>query len=166
MALPTPPALTATIPYTKFTTSTYLWVPTIASLSAPTLAEFNAGKNLTPEITAVSGFTTSTAAIDNPKAGTSFTGSLPGRKTAAGSMLTFELSTGGPTVDVRSVLTEGTTGFVVICNEGIVTSGYCDIFPVRIGSVAVHQDLEAIATADVEFYIYKTPQVAVAIPTA
>lgn len=166
MALPSPTALTATVPYTKFTTSAYLWVPTIAALATPTLAEVNAGKNLTTELTAVSGFTTSTASIELAHAGTSFTGSLPGRKTAADSSLTFTLSTAGPTADVRSVITEGLVGYIVICNEGIVTSAYCDIFPVRVGSVAVTQDLEAIAMAEISFYIYKTPQVAVAIPTA
>lgn len=166
MALPNPSSLTATVPYTKFSTTTYLWVPTIASQAAPTLAEFNAGKNLTPEITAVAGFQKSTASLDLPKAGTTFTGNLPGRQTASDSSLTFTLSTAGPTVDVRSVLTEGLSGFIVICNEGIVASGYCDIWPVRIGTVKVMQDIEAIAMAEVDMYTPKTPSINVAIPTA
>jgi hypothetical protein len=166
MALPNPPSLTATIPYTKFSTSVYLWLPTIATQGAPTLAEFNAGKNLTSELMAVSGFDTQVAEIQLLKAGTSFAGNLPGRETPNASTLTFALSTAGPTVDVRSVLTQNALGFVVICNEGIVTSGYCDIWPSRIGAVSVTQDLEKDAEAVVSFSIYRTPSRNVAIPTA
>jgi hypothetical protein len=166
MALPNPSSLTATVPYTKFSTSVYLWVPSIASQSSPTLAEFNAGKNLTPELEAVNGFDTQVAEVQILKAGTSFAGSLPGRETPNASTLTFTLSTAGPTVDVRSVLTQNALGFVVICNEGIVTGGYCDIWPTRIGAVSVSQDLEKEATAVVSFSIYRTPSRNVAIPTA
>jgi hypothetical protein len=166
MTLPTPTALTATIPYTKFSTSTYLWVPTIATQATPSLAEFNAGKNLTPEISAVSGFDTQVADLQLPKAGTNFEGSLPGRETPNASSITFALSTAGPTVDVRSVLTQNAVGFVVICNEGLVASGYCDIWPARIGAVSVTQDLEAVAMAVVSFSIYRTPSRYVLIPTA
>jgi hypothetical protein len=166
MALPSPTALVATVPYTKFTTTAHIWVPTIASMAAPTLAEFNAGKLLTPEITAVTGFDTQVAELSNPKAGTSFAGTLPGRETPNASSIEFELSTAGPTVDARSVFSKNQLGYVVICNEGIVTGGYCDIFPVRVGAPAIPQDLEQIAKIMVDFHIYKTPQLYVAIPTA
>lgn len=166
MALPNPPVLTQTVPYTKFSTTRYLWVPTIATQGSPTLAEFNAGKDLTPEITSVAGFDTQVAELALQKAGTSFAGNLPGRETPNASSITFTLSTAGPTVDVRSVLTQNAIGFVVVCNEGIVTSGYCDIWPSRIGAVSVTQDLEAIAMAVVSFSIYRTPSRYVAIPTA
>lgn len=166
MALPNPPSLTATVPYSKFSTSVYLWVPTIATQGAPTLAEFNAGKNLTSELKVVSGFDTAVAEIQILKAGTSFGGNIPGRETPNASSLTFSLSTAGPTVDVRSVLVQNALGFVVICNEGIVTGGYCDIWPSRIGAVSVSQDLEKDAEAVVSFSIYRTPSRNIAIPTA
>lgn len=166
MALPNPPVLAVTTPYTKFNTTRYLWVPTIANQSAPLLAEFNAGKDLTTEITAVAGFDTQVNEIANPKAGTNFEGNMPGRETPTASTITFQLSTGGPTVDVRSVLTQNAIGFIVICNEGIVTAGYCDIWPTRIGAVSVTQNLEAIAEAVVSFSIYRAPSRYVAIPTA
>ena len=166
MALPNPPSLTATVPYTVFSTRAYLWVPTIATQSAPTLAEFNAGKNLTSEITAVSGFDTQVNEIQLPKAGTPFEGSLPGRETPNASTITFALSSAGPSVDVRSVLTQNAVGFVVVCNEGLVTGASCDIWPVRIGAVSVTQNLEAIADAVVSFSIYRAPSRYVAIPTA
>jgi hypothetical protein len=166
MPLPTVPVLTATVPYTKFSTTRYLWVPTISSQAAPTKAEFEAGKDLTPEVSSVSGFSTTTASIEKPVAGTTFTGSLPGRKTAEDSSITFIISTAGPSVDVRSVITEGSLGFIVICNEGIVTSMLCDIWPVRVGSVSTPQDIEAIAMVTAQFYIYRDASKAVAIPTA
>lgn len=165
MALPAAPALTATVPYTKFTTSVYYWVPTIAVQAAPTLAELNAGKDLTKQLNALSGFDTTTADIALPLAGTSFTGSLPGRKTANASSMTFVLSQTGPASDVRSVILEQAVGNIVIFNEGVVTGGVMDIFPVRVGSVSTTQDLEAIAMAVAQFYIYRDASKAVAIPT-
>jgi hypothetical protein len=166
MALPSPTALVATVPYTKFTTTAHIWVPTIASMAAPTLAEFNAGKLLTPEITMISGFDTQVAELANPKAGTSFAGTLPGRETPQASTIEFELSTAGPTVDARSVFSINQLGYVVFCNEGIVTGGFCDIWPVRVGSPSIPQDLEQIAKLVVDFHPYKAPQRYVAIPTA
>lgn len=165
MALPAPTALVQTVTYTKFSTTRYCWVPTIAIQSAPTLAELNAGKDLTLQIEAVAGFSTTTASIDVPRAGTTFTGNMPGRKTAAGSSLTFYLSQTGPTVDVRSLITEGLTGFVVIFNEGIVTGGGMDVWPVRVGSVQVMQDIEAVASALIEFYVPAQPSTNLAVPT-
>jgi hypothetical protein len=166
MALPAPPVLTATVPYTKFSTTKYLYVPTIAVQAAPTLAEINAGKDVTLQLTAVAGFDTTTASLDLPRGGTTFTGNLPGRKTANDSSMTFILSTAGPTVDVRSVILEAALAFVVICNEGIVTGGFMDVWPVRVGSVSTLQDLEAIAMAHAQFYVYQDASKAVAIPTA
>lgn len=166
MALPTPSALTQTVPYTVFSTRVFLWVPTIATQASPTLAEFNAGKNLTTELTAISGFDTQVSEIQLPKAGTSFEGSLPGRETPNQSSMTFALSTAGPSVDVRSVLTQNLVGFIVTCNEGLVTGAACDIWPVRVGAVSVTQNLEAIADAVVSFSIYRAPSRYVAIPTA
>lgn len=166
MALPNPTSLVATIPYTKFTTTVTAWVPTIATQSAPTLAEINAGKNLTPEITAISGFDLAVADLANPKAGSNFTGNLPGRVTPNASTIQFELSTAGPSVDVRSVLTDSLLGFLVFFNEGIVTGGSCDVWPVRVGTVSVPQDIEAIAMCVVDFHTYRAPSKYVAIPTA
>lgn len=166
MALPNPPVITATTQYTKFNTTRYIWLPTVADIHAPTLAEFNAGTDLTPEITAISGFDTQVNEIANPKAGTNYTGNLPGRETPNATTITFALSTAGPTVDVRSVLVQNASGVMAICNEGIVASGYSDNWPSRVAAVSVQQDLEGIAIAVVSFSLYKTPARYVAIPTA
>lgn len=166
MALPTPTVLPTTVPYTKFNTTRYLLIPTIAVLSAPTLSEISAGKDITPQLTAVSGFTTSTASLDLTLAGNGFTGNLPGRKSAAESSMTFVLSSQGPASDIRSIILEGAVTNVAICNEGLVTSASMDIWPVRVGSVSTEQDLEAIAMAVAQFYTYALPAKAVAIPTA
>lgn len=166
MTLPTPTALAATVPYTKFSTTKYLWVPTIATQATPSLAEISAGKDLTLQITAVSGFDTTTASLDIQRAGTTFTGNLPGRKTANASSLTFLLSTAGPAVDVRSVITESALGYIVICNEGLTVGAAMDIWPVRVGSVSTTQDIEAVAMCVIQFYVYQDASKAVTVPSA
>ena len=67
------------------------------------------------------------------------------------------------------MLTEGLVGWVCIAPEGLGTSGSpgkMDEWPVRIGSCAPTRDLEAIATYDVQFYVYQAPNYGVTIPTA
>src|SRR4051812_47307158 len=105
MALPAATPLAPGTPYTVFDNRVYYLVPTIANLAAPTLAEFNAGSDITGCIAAVAGFATTTGSIDVPRAGTKFTGNLPGRQTAADSSITYYLDKAG--VDVRASQVEG-----------------------------------------------------------
>lgn len=164
MALPSAPPLAPGTPYTVFDNRVYYIVPTIAVRTAPTLAELNAGSDVTGCIGAVSGFATSTASLDVPRAGTGFTGNLPGRKTATDSSITYYLDTAG--VDVRASQTEGLVTNVVIFTEGVKTGGHLSVFPVRLGSVSVQEDLEAVAMAEISYFIYASPAQFIAIPTS
>jgi len=169
MALPSAPKLTPTgAVYSAFSKEVIYIVPTIANPAAPTLAEFNAGKDVSLQVQAVNGFATAVASLDVPRLGTNFTGNIGGRETADASSIVFYASDAGPTDDVRSQasLLQNAKGFVVIFNEGVVTSGSCDIWPYRVGSVSVAQDVEAVKLITVNFNIYTAPSRNIAIPTA
>lgn len=169
MALPNPPALTQTGPvYVGFATKQYVVVPTISNQAAPTLAEVNAGKNVSFQTASVTGFDTSVASLDVPRLGTNFTSNMPGRETANASSMTFYLSQTGPSDDVRSVaqLLQNATGYLLIFNEGIVTGGMMDVWPYRVGAVSISQDPEVVAVATVDFNIWKPPTKYVTVPTA
>jgi len=169
MALPAAPVLALSgNPYALFSKEVVYIVPTIATQATPTLAELNAGKDVTKHITAISGFEFSVASIDVPRAGTNFTGNVPGRQSASDSSITFINSDGGPSVDARGLATLAlnATGYVVFFNEGVVTGGACDVWPFRVSSVSPSRDLEALGTTVIAFSIPNTPSLSVTIPTA
>lgn len=169
MALPSAPKLTPTgAVYAAFSKEIIYIVPTIANPAAPTLAEFNAGKDVSLQVQSISGFSTQVNALDVARMGTNFTGNIGGRETANASQLMFYASDAGPTDDVRSqaALLQNAKGFVVIFNEGVVTGGSCDIWPYRVGAVSVAQDIEAVKIITVDFNIYSAPSRNIAIPTA
>lgn len=166
MAFPTPTVLVGTAAYFKGTTTHILWVPTIATQATPSAAEITAGKDLTAQVMAVSGFMPSTTFIDLPLAGGGFTGNVPGRAAPGDSSIQFELSSTGSTGDIRGTLTQNLRGFILFANEGFTTGNNIDIWPVQVGFYAPEQDLEQVANATVPFGVYRVPSLNVAIPTA
>lgn len=164
MALPAPTALGATVRYIPTGTRQYVWVPTISSKAAPTSAELTAGTDLTGEVAKVSGFVATGNTVDVPDAKNLFTGKVPGRSTADNSSL--ELYVSSTSTDSRSLLTEGTNGYIAIFPEGIHTGNLVDIWPVRITSASKPNDIEVGATLMVEFAVTSKPAENIAIPTA
>jgi hypothetical protein len=166
MALPTPLTLTASVRYFKAGTTRYIFVPTLVSKAAPTLAEVSAGTDLTSEVVAgsVNGFNTSSEKLDVPDAGTRFTSSIPGRITSDDSAMTFYASSTG--TDARGTFSLGLNGYMLICHEGLVTSAKCDVFPVRVGSVSPEQDTEDSGKITVTFFVTSAPAAGVPIPVA
>ena len=80
---------------------TTVWsVPTIANIAAPTVAEINAGTNLTDLITpdGLIGFQPETADVDNTSLGSTYNTTLPGRISISGMALRFKWQTGTDTV--------------------------------------------------------------------
>lgn len=163
MAAPAPTLLTATVRYLVAGTRVISWVPTIASKSAPTLSELNAGTNLTYEYQSVTGFDLTSAKLDVPDAGSRFTASIPGRQSSSDSSINFYASSSGS--DVRTLLTLDLNGFIVIYNEGLAGSKM-DVFPVRVAGVPKSQDIEAAGMIDVQFAITSKPVLDVTIPTS
>jgi hypothetical protein len=138
--MPTPALTFGGVRYIGPGTRKYYWVPTIATLSAPTRSELNAGTDLTATIPTdgVNGFTVSTNFVDTPDFGSVTVSKIPGAVTLADSSLTFyESSTSS---DVRALLTQGLVGYVTIMLEGDVVGQKMNAFKVQVASVSPDQN--------------------------
>lgn len=98
------------------------FVPTIANINSPTLAELNAGTLLTSTLTptGLEGFENSTAEVDNTSLASTFDTKLPGRQSFSGTGLVLKKQDGTDTVfNLLSV--PNTNGHIVI-RDGVVES--------------------------------------------
>lgn len=118
--------------------TTKLWfVPTIAALATPTVAEITAGTDLTDELAEITGFNFSNNPIDTPDMGSTFVGKIPGEDTTDSSDLTFyEDDTTNP---ISTALAKGTIGYVVIFPRGIAgaapaAADVADVWPAQVAS--------------------------------
>lgn len=170
MALPTPTALSAVSGYIPTGTRRYLFVGTIANVSAPTSAELTAGTDLTAQVADTSGFSGTGNTVDAPNALSRWTPKVQGLISADDSSMTFNMSK--TSSDARTLFNDGsdgsapTTGYVVICYEGIVSGGKCRVFPVQVSSVAASSGIGDIATLVVNFAITLPPSAMISVPTA
>src|SRR6476646_779459 len=114
---PTP--LTATLRYIPPGTRKIYWITTIATYTAPTRGELNAGIDLSAEVAEINGFSVTSGTVDTPDLSSRFTSKIPGPITADNSSLSFYAST--TSSDVRTVLPRDTSGFVVFLWEGDIT---------------------------------------------
>jgi hypothetical protein len=138
------------------------WVTTIATYTAPTRSELNAGIDLTAEIASITGFTVTSATTEVPDLSTRFSASVPARITAAASALTFYASS--TSSDVRTVLPRDTAGYAVFLWEGDITGQKMDVFPSKVTAESVAGDMEAPQQVSIEFAITKIPALNVVIP--
>lgn len=165
MALPNPTAVSPVQGYIPQGTRRYIWVSTMSSYLTPTSAEITAGTDYTSIVAGSSGWSSAANSVDFPNAGNLFTPKIPGPTTADDSTLTFNMSKTGA-ADARATFTRGTSGFLVICWEGIISSGKCSVFPATVMSANPSADIAAAGTMDVNFSITLIPAEMIAIPTA
>ena len=157
---PTP--LTPTVRYIPPGTRKIYWVTTIATYTAPTRAELNAGIDLSAEVANVTGFTVTSATVPTPDLSSRFASEIPGTITAASCALSIYAS--NTSSDVRTVLPRGTIGYVVILWEGDITGQRMDVFPATVTASAVNASETAAELVDVSFSITKVPANNVLIP--
>jgi hypothetical protein len=100
------------------------FVPTIASLSAPTTTELNAGILLQSLITAdgLIGFDPTTAPVDNTSLASTFSTKTIGRDEFDGTMLRLKKQTATDTA--YNTLTRGTAGFIAIRRDIAETTAW------------------------------------------
>lgn len=125
--------ITASTRYARFGVTKVYFCSAIANKSAPTRAELNAGTDLSNEVAEIDGYQVGSNFIETPDLGSSFTSKITGRTASDDSSLTMYASVNS--VDVRSLLPRGTTGFLVWLDEGDVAGRKMDIFPITVGSV-------------------------------
>jgi len=140
----------------------YYWVASIANKNSPTRSELNAGTDLTGEINAVSGFSYSNSPVETPDLGSTFTSKIPGLNAADDSSLTFYLSQSG--TDVRTLLTKGLTGFIVIFSEGDLPGKVMDVYPVSISAAPKQRTMSDPSHIMVNFTITSIPVENIAVP--
>ena len=94
------------------------FVPTIASLAAPTALEVAAGTVLHTELAEINGFGFANSPIDTPDMGKALVTKIMGEDTLEDSSMGFyEVQTGTDTIKVA--LAKGTAGYIVIFPRGI-----------------------------------------------
>jgi len=158
--------LSATTRYFPVGVRQYYFVTSIASKTAPTRAELNAGTDLTGEIVSVTGFTTSSNPVDAPDLKSRFTGQVTGMITADASSMNIYLDE--ESVDVRSVLPRDTVGFVVQFpegdDEGVSGTKTMDVFPVKVSSASKDTTTTDPGQIVISFVITSEPAENILVP--
>jgi hypothetical protein len=110
------------------------WLLTVADpVAGPTRAELTAGDDVTDNVAAVSGFTSSTTTIPTPDMGTRFEATIPGPITVADSSLRFYDDEDSE--EIEELFVPETTGYVYFMRKGDKpTSATGDLFPARVSS--------------------------------
>lgn len=155
--------ITASDRYYRQGVSKCIWAPSVANIAAPTRAEINAGTDLSDEISAVNGWEVTGNTEDAPALGSVFVAKVSSTTTAGDSSLTFYQD--ATSVDVRSVLSRGSTGYVIWMWEGDVADYLADVFPVKVTSVSKQTDVSSVAQLMANFAITREPAENVTIPT-
>lgn len=143
-----------------------LFLTTIAAATlAATRAEMTAGTDLSDEVADLAGWNISAEDIATPGL-SDFTGSVPGRTSVDASTITFYADELGE--DVRTVLTPGLAGFIVIMDAGDIEGGVMDVFPVRVKAVGKPRTVtgQNASQVTVGFSFPRKPKADVAIPAA
>jgi hypothetical protein len=115
------------------------WVTTIANVAAPTIAELNAGTDLTSFVRAVPTLPRGLNTVDVATLDSKYEKRQVG--TRGGDELTVEILRDDGTDTAYTTLTEDTAGFLVIARKGLATAGTfaagdeVDVYPATIGSV-------------------------------
>lgn len=140
------------------------YVASISDKSAPTRTELNAGTDLSGEVNAIDGFTTTGDDVETPDMATTFTSKIPGRTSADDSSITFYADVTG--ADARALLPRGTNGFIVIMDGGDVAGSLMDVYPIRVKSQGKPRSTEGTdpATVEIQFSITAEPAENVEIP--
>ena len=155
--------ITSSTRYFRQGVSKVVFCPTLATYGSPTRSEINAGTDLSPEIQASSGWEVTSNTEAARALGSIFTGEVPSDTTAASSSLTFYSDR--TSVDVRGLLTRGTTGYIIWMDEGDVANQLCDVFPVQVSAAPKQRDVGALATIMINFTVTREPAENVTIPS-
>lgn len=119
---------------------TKIWfVPTIASLSAPTATEINGGTKLDPQLDEINGFNYTNNPIESRDMSTAFVGNVPGEDSVADSNMTFHEDK--VTNPIKTALAKGVNGNIVIAYAGTAGSNAAagdkvDVWPVTVASTS------------------------------
>lgn len=139
------------------------WVPAIANIQLPTAAELNAGTHLTEQITrdGLEAWSAVSGRIENTHLGSTHDTELFGTDAVSGPMIRFKRQL--PTDLIRSTLTKGLKGFIVLRHDLTYSDAYAsaqplEVFPVEVGRRApVKNEKNSLSRYEIPFAIHTTP---------
>lgn len=144
----------------------FYWLTAIANPGAPTRAELNAGTDVSPQVSTVTGFNLVTDTVDVTPLGSSFVTLLPTTVDAAiGGVNELLFYAASNSQDVRTVFPIGTTGYIVFLYEGDVATQLCEVWPAVVNAMYFEQDKTLAGSIHVQFTITSQPSQNVTIPT-
>lgn len=161
------PPITASTRYTDLATARIYYLPTIAAATlTPTRAEMGAGTNLTPEISDLEGWVVDCEYFDTQNMESTFRTTSPGTRSTPNCSLTFYASRTG--IDVRSLLSSGTNGFIMFLDAGDFGGNRAEVWPIAVGSTSVLRTGQSSSPTAVKirmsFGITGTPAQSVTVP--
>lgn len=136
--------------------------PAIATITAPSRAELNAGTDLSRQVRAMEGWKVAAAQIETPDLASLFISKIGGRTNAEDSSLTFFGTRTG--ADVRTLLPRGTVGFIVFLDGGDVAGSRMDVYPVTVISIPKERSMDEAFGIMAQFSITAAPAEDVLIP--
>jgi hypothetical protein len=118
------------------------FVPSLASVSSPSIAEISAGTDLTARMAEISGFVFSASKVDTPTLDTVFNLSISGTLEVEDSTLTvYDID--DATDAVKTALsTLNTNGFLVFAPYGYTATKKAEVWPIRVGSYSTTKTVE------------------------
>jgi hypothetical protein len=155
-------AITPSVRYVRFGLTRVVYALTVSNYLSPTRGEINAGTDLSGEVAEISGFQVAGEFIDAPDLLSAFTAKLAGRTTADDSSITMYASSNS--VDVRTLLPRGTTGYLMWFDEGDTPGRKFDVYPITVGSAAKDRSLEDPARIVINVAVTRTPAENVTVP--
>jgi hypothetical protein len=159
------PAISAARRYTSRGTSKTYWVVSIDNPSAPTVAELNAGIDLTGDVLDNSTWSFEAGQIQTPDMASRVTTSIPGPIDLGSQTLTMYSSRDG--VDGGTLMPMDAVGHVVFFPGGL-TAGYkMNVWPVTVASVGLQMSANG-ADANTLLITYTPsglPAMNVSVPT-
>lgn len=139
------------------------FLPAIATLTAPTRSEINAGTDLTPQVSAFGNWGIVSAPVLTPDLASTFTPSIPGLVTVDGS--TIDMYADSTSADVRTLLPRNTVGFILVLPESDVPGRKMDVFPVKVASAEKMASIGGNpATISITFTVTALPAENVTVP--
>lgn len=153
--------------YTPDELETWHFVPTITNKAAPTVAQINAGEEITGGIISVSGFKYTGTKVETPDLKTRFNSSVPGRYSAEDSSIQFYDGDEETDIEliIKDLLPDDTAGFIVRIPprdgepQDIAAGTVCAVWPVKVMSNTDDPpEAGAVAKYTVDFSIPSKPE--------
>lgn len=115
------------------------YLPAVANTAAPTSGEIAAGVDLSPKLSAITGFSLANTPIMTPDLVSTFDSQIPGVDAAANSTLEFYSDDTSDTT--KTTLAKNTAGFLLFAMRGTGTGKPAETWPIKVTSNAEQYSL-------------------------